>query len=141
MDIVHHCIKQLVDADYWSCLDFNLCYNPSFHAYLHLVDNLCQAHPAPTEIPMNFEHMPYYWGPCLPNLQHFLDSHDDIIANPDAQDQAPAVDVNYAGALLLTCIVTSGKTGFTSLSNCPVQFGTFSPANTLDIRPIFKSAL
>jgi hypothetical protein len=87
---------------------------------------------------MNVEHMPYYWGPCLLNLQHSSDSHDDIVANPDAQDQAPDVDVNYAGALLLTRIVTSGKMGFTSLSNHPIQFGTFSPANMPDIRPILR---
>ncbi len=133
MDIVHHHNKHLVDADYWFRLDCDLCYDPSFHAYLHLVDNLCLAHP-----PMNVEHMPYYWGPCLLNLQHSSDSHDDIVANPDAQDQAPDVDVNYAGALLLTRIVTSGKMGFTSLSNHPIQFGTFSPANMPDIRPILR---
>jgi hypothetical protein len=101
-----------------------------------LVDNLCQAHPTLAEIPMNVEHMPYYQGPCLPNLQHSLDSHDDIVANPDAQYHAPAVDVDYAGALLMTRIVTSGKTGFTSFSNCLVKFGTFSPADTPNIRPI-----
>jgi hypothetical protein len=87
---------------------------------------------------MNVEHMPYYWGPSLPNLQHSLNSHDDIVANPDAQNQAPAVDFDYAGALLLTRIVTSGETGFMSLSNCPVQFSTFSPANTPNIRPISR---
>jgi hypothetical protein len=108
VDIVHCCNKHLVDADYCSRLDCDLCYDPSFRAYLYLVDNLHQAHPAPTEIPMNVEHMLYYRGPCLPNLQHSLDSHDDIVANPNAQDQTPAVDVDYAGALLLTCIVTSG---------------------------------
>jgi hypothetical protein len=87
---------------------------------------------------MNVEHMPYYWGSCLPNLQHSSDSHDDIVATTDAQDQAPAMDINYVGTLLLTSIVTSGKMGFTSLLNCPVQFGTFSPADTPDIRPILR---
>jgi hypothetical protein len=108
VDIVHPCNEHLVDANYWSCLDCNLYYNPSFCAYLHLVDNLHQAHPALTEIPLIVEHMPYFWGPCLPNLQQSLDSYHDIVANPDAQDQAPAMYVNYAGASLLTRIVTSG---------------------------------
>jgi hypothetical protein len=119
VDIVHCCNKHLVDANYWSCLDCNFCYDPLFHIYLRLIDDLCWDHPAPTEIPMSVEHMPYNWSPCLPNLQHSLDSHDDIIATTNAQDQAPAMDVNYAGGSLLTNIVTSGNKGFTSLSNRP----------------------
>jgi hypothetical protein len=138
VDIGYHCNKHLVDANYWSRMDCNLCYNASFRTYLRLVDNLRRDHPAPTEIPMKVEHIPYYQGPCFPNLQHSLDNHDDNVATTNAQDQAPAADIYYAGALLLTCIVTSGKMGFTSLLNRPIQFGTFSSANTPNIRPILR---
>jgi hypothetical protein len=59
VDIVHQRNEHLVDTDYWSQLDADLCYNPSFRTYLRLVEDLKWNHPAPTKIPMNVEHMPY----------------------------------------------------------------------------------
>jgi hypothetical protein len=60
VDIVYQCNEHLVDTDHWSRLDANLCYDPSFCTYLHLVEDLKRNHPALTKIPMNVEHMPYY---------------------------------------------------------------------------------
>ena len=47
VDIVHRTNNYLVDANYWSRLDSDLCYDPSFKKYLHLVAELQRAHPPP----------------------------------------------------------------------------------------------
>jgi hypothetical protein len=62
VDIVHRTNDYLVDANYWLQLDSNSCYNPLFKKYLHLVAELQQTHPPPTELPMRTEHLPYYCG-------------------------------------------------------------------------------
>jgi hypothetical protein len=59
VDIVHrndHCIT---DADYWSCLGTNLCFNPLFKTYLNLTRKLCLENPPPTSFPMKPKNMPY----------------------------------------------------------------------------------
>jgi hypothetical protein len=66
IDIVHRTNDYLVDADYWSCLDADLCYDPSFCQYLHLVADLRRTHPSPHGLPMREENIPYYHGPRIP---------------------------------------------------------------------------
>jgi hypothetical protein len=60
VNIVHRTNNYLVDADYWSPLDMDLCYYPSFRQYLRLTAELHRKHPPPTMLPMQAEHMPYY---------------------------------------------------------------------------------
>jgi hypothetical protein len=62
-DIVYPTNDYLADADYWSPLNADLCYNSSFRQYLHLVANLRRTHPSPCGLPMREENMPYYCGP------------------------------------------------------------------------------
>ncbi len=107
VDIIHCCNDHLLDADYWSRLDCNLCgYNPSFCHYLRLVDSFRRTYPAPTKIPMNPLHMPYYQGLCIPNLSTLSDEpHNPVIAQDDY------TNIDYAAASLLTNIVTSHELG------------------------------
>jgi hypothetical protein len=85
VDIVHQANEYLIDASYWSRLDSELCYDPSFRTILHLVRDLCKAHPPPASLPMKAEHMPYYRGPRIP-VEHCpagtsTDDSEDTIAD------------------------------------------------------------
>ncbi len=60
VNIVHRPDSELVDADYWSRLGTNLKFDPLFRRYLELTHHLCWSLPAPTDLPMRPENMPYY---------------------------------------------------------------------------------
>jgi hypothetical protein len=89
VDIVHRANDVLVDADYWSCLNADLCYDPTFCKYLRFVLSICTAHPPPMALPMQPENMPYY---CSPRVRHQEGSED--------------ATVDVAADSLLTTIVT-----------------------------------
>jgi hypothetical protein len=55
-----HC---LVDADYFSCVGADLCYDPLLRDYIQQVAALRRRSPAPTELPIADEHQPYFRGP------------------------------------------------------------------------------
>jgi hypothetical protein len=120
VDIAHWRNNHLVNADYWSCLDCNLCYGPSFRSYLCFVKLFRTNHPPPTEIPIDAEQMPYYRGPRIHELRSSHNTSDQIDTVTNA---APQID--EAAAALLTNIVTSRDLGPTSLGIRPVEFGTF----------------
>jgi hypothetical protein len=63
VDIVHRNDIHLTDADYWSRLGADICYDPLFKSYLDFDRGLCEMFPAPVELPMLPENMPYYRGP------------------------------------------------------------------------------
>jgi hypothetical protein len=65
VDIVHRTNNYLGDANYWSCLNADLCCDPSFQRYLHFVAELRKKHPPPTDHPMQAANMPYYWVPRI----------------------------------------------------------------------------
>ena len=135
VDIAHCRNEHLIDANYWSRLDANLCYDPSFHQYLHLVEDLQRNHPAPTEIPMDVQHMLHYQGHHIPNLRQSSDT-SNVDAHNVSQVHAPVDVVNHAGATIVAWIVTSGDLGPTSLSHRPVQFSIFSSSDTPATKPI-----
>jgi len=98
----------LVDTDYWSRLDADLCYDPTFHEYLQFVSSFHSTHPPPTDIPMQqWGKMPYYyyWG--------------SRVKSPG--DSRPPV--NVAANSLLTMLVTQESNSPPCLANYPVQFG------------------
>jgi hypothetical protein len=131
VDIVHHTNDYLVNANYWSRLDSDLCYDPSFRKYLHIVGDLRKAHPPPSCLPMKAEHMPYYCGPSIP-VEHCpagtsTDNSDDTI-------------VDNIATTLITSIITQGDTGLTSLCVHPVQFGLFSTLTSPEpIRALYNN--
>jgi hypothetical protein len=117
VDIVHCTNDYLVDADYWLQLDLNLCYDPSFKKYLHLVAELQQMHPPPKELPMQIEHVPYYCGPHIP-ADHCPEGTSTDVDGDDADAKAVATN-------LISSIVTQGIEGHTCICNHPAVFGHF----------------
>ncbi len=113
--IVHRTNDHLVDADYWSRLESNLCYDPSFRQYLHLVLELCCMHPLPTDLPMQAKNMPYYCGPRI------LFEHCPA---GTSTDEVVNAEVDVIATALMTTIVTQGDKSFTSLCNHPMQLGS-----------------
>ncbi len=79
VDIIHGNDTYLTNADFWSHLGADICYNPLFKLYLNFDRRLCEKFPAPTELPMLPENMPYYRSPhiiapptrhCSPHEHH-----------------------------------------------------------------------
>jgi hypothetical protein len=122
VDIIHCANNFLVDADYWSQLNADLCFNPTFHEYLQFISLLCALHPPLTDLPMQPENMPYYWGPCI---QHPADLGETI--------------VDAAANSLLTTIVTQEQNIQPCLANYPIQFGKFPSLDKTYIHPMYNS--
>jgi hypothetical protein len=121
VDIVHRTNKFLVDADYWSRLNANLCYDPTFREYLQFISSFRATHPPPTAIPMQPENMPYYRGPR--------------VRHPDDLEDANAV---VAAESLLTTIVAEERYTPPCLANYPVRFGEFTPPTDAAIRHLYN---
>jgi hypothetical protein len=106
VDIVHWPDSKLIDANYWSCLGANLTFDPLFRKYLQLTHQLRKSKPAPMDLPMCPENMPYYRG------------HRFQLPTPSAES-ANALHIQG----LLTDLIVSDNGGHTHLSNVPIQFG------------------
>jgi hypothetical protein len=106
VDIVHRSDSELVDADYWSCLGADIDFDPLFRDYLDYTAKLWKSNPAPADLPMRPENMPYYRGPRVQPVTKTSDSKDALHIQS-----------------LLTDIVMSNGTGHKHLSNIPVWFG------------------
>ena len=63
VDIVHRPDYELGDADYLSRLNVDMEYDPLYYQYLQRTYQLRTLHPAPLDLPMLPENMPYYRGP------------------------------------------------------------------------------
>jgi hypothetical protein len=112
VNIVHQNDNYLVDADYWSRLGADLCFNPLFKKYLELNKSLCSSNPAPTSLPMLPENVPYYRGPRTP---------------PDSSDNA------HCQAIISTLLVDN-CCGLCHLSNKSIHFGEFERVIPLPAR-------
>ena len=119
MDIIHRNDHFLGDADYFSRLGADLCYNPLLHDYIQQIHAFKQRSPSPTVMPMNPENMPYYRGPRLPRPSG---------ANPST----PSVTVDTA--------IMHG-TGLQHLATWPVTFGMQAPSTSADSRCLYNSDL
>ncbi len=115
VDILHRPDHELIDADYWSRLGIDLYFDPLFCKYLDLTNNMRKSKPAPTDLPMRPENMPYYRGPRFQSPTPATESADTL----------------HIQSLLTDLIVSDGR-GHTHLSNVPIQFGelTSSLPNT-----------
>jgi hypothetical protein len=118
VDIVHRTNNYLADANYWSHLDADLCYNPSFQCHLHLVAELRKKHPPPTNLPMQATNMPYSQGPRIPS-EHCPagTSTDTLMQEVDCQAEE---HVDAIASALISSIITQGDEGNTSLCNQPL---------------------
>jgi len=90
MDIVHRNDIYLTNTGYWSRLGEDICYDPLFKAYLDFDCGLREKFPAPTNLPMLLESMPYYRGPR-------------VVPPPSADEQS--TDINHY-QLLFTQVMT-----------------------------------
>ena len=128
VDIFHRTNDYLIDADYWSRLDSDLCYDPSFRTYLHLISDLHKAHPPPTSLPIKAEHMPYYRGPRNP-VEH-------CPAGTSTDDFEDTIADNVATTLIAS-IITQGDMGHTSICVHPVRSGLF-PSTSRPVRALYN---
>ncbi len=105
VDIVHRPNVELIDADYWSQLGADLNFDPLYRKYLELTRQTRKSHPAPTDLPMRPENMPYYRKPRIQKVSSEIDKADTL----------------HIQSLLSELIVLEGG-GHRTLSNCPVIF-------------------
>ncbi len=120
MDIKHRNDIPLTNANYWSWLGANICYNPLLKDYIKQADFLRKKFPAPTKLPMLPENQPYYQPPC--NSQP--DAEAPSAALLQLQDLFPAAaDATKIIPLFGGGIPTVPETGMQYLSNWPVSFG------------------
>jgi hypothetical protein len=109
VDIMHHLDSELVDADYWSRLGVDIKFDPLFQEYLEYTRQIGHSNPAPTDLPMRLENMPYYLGPLFQRT------------TPTESSNAELLHIQS----LLTDITTSTGWGHTHLENVPVHIGTW----------------
>jgi hypothetical protein len=120
MDIEHRNDVHLTDADYWSRLGVDICYDPLLKDYIERANFLRKKFPAPTELPMLPENQPYYRPPRnLPSdadapSAALLQLHDLFPADAEATKIIP---------LLGGGIPRVPAAGMQYLSNWPVSFG------------------
>jgi len=106
MVIEHRNDTWLTDADYFSRLGADLCFDPLLKEYVQQVHLLRRRSPAPTELPIAPEHQPYFRGPRL-----------TMPASPPPAQGIPAVSaVTFA----------TSDCGLQHLENWPVSFGHYS---------------
>ena len=124
MDIEHRNDVYLTDADYWSRLGADLCFDPLLKEYIQQIAAIKSRTPSPTTMPPAPGNMPYYRGPRLPALPIDTQSVDAMaeshfITQPD--DGLPALGLQH-------------------LSNYPVRFGLSQPAPaTNPSAPLYNS--
>ncbi len=106
MDIEHHNDMYLVDANYFSLLGSDLCYNPLIWEYIKHIWAIPCIHPPPTSLPIEPQNMPYYQGPLLPET-------------PPTTTAFMSADVPI-------------ETGFQYLVNWPLSVGFSTQLLTLD---------
>ncbi len=108
INIVHRNDHYIMDADYWSHLGTNLCFDPLFKTYLIITRMLCIKNPPPTSFLMKPKNMPYYHRPRViqPNT---TDTHSNA---------------NHSQAIILMVMVDNCH-GLCHLSNIPVKFDNF----------------
>ena len=119
MDIIHCNNHFLGDADYFSRLGADLCYNPLLRDYIQQIHAFKQQSPSPTDMPMNPENMLYYRGPRLPR--------------PSGADPSP-LSVADDTAIM-------HGTGLQHLATWPVTFGMQAPSPSSDSCCLYNSDL
>ena len=117
MDIKHRNDIHLADADYFSWLGSDLCYDRLLRNYIERIHALKRDHPCPSTLPIEPQYMPYYHKPTFPNVP----------------DTIPTVATTLVPTI----------TGSQHLANWPVLLFGFSasPSNpALPVQKFFPSA-
>jgi hypothetical protein len=122
MDIEHQNDIFLSDANYWSRLGVDLCFDPLLKTYIEQVNSNRQRSPSLTALPPSPENMPYFRGPRLPKEV------------ADAADSLTGVHISMP-------IDGEPSIGFQNLSNYAVRFGTHAgprPGHAHTARPLYN---
>jgi hypothetical protein len=110
MEIKHRNDHFLTDADYWSHLVADLCFNPLLKNYIKQVNAMRTRSPSPTALPPAPENMPYFRGPRLPAMPPLPalyapgDSHQATlacIASSSPSSGAPVVGLQHLSNYLV----------------------------------------
>jgi hypothetical protein len=120
VDIVHRNDTHLTDADYWSRLGADICFDPMFKSYLDFDRGLRERFAAPTSLPMKPENMPYYRGPRVTTKNASSDATGLSTSPANAGD----ADHLYCQSIM-SAIVHGDCHGLSHLAQVPVRFGTF----------------
>ena len=115
VDIVHQNNSYIMDADYWSCLGANLCFDPLFKTYLDLNWSFCLESPVLSSFSMKPKNILYYCGPR-------------IMPPTDTDDTS---DAAHCLAIISTIMIKNCH-GLCHLSNFPIRFcdcGKVTPPN------------
>ncbi len=113
MVIEHQNDMCLTNANYFSRLGADLCFDPLLKECVEQVNAICRHSPALTGLPIAPVNQPYFHGLRL-NMPRKSEQHPSAPQPPDS------------GALAAITI-----TGLQHLSNWPVTFGTAAPANAV----------
>jgi hypothetical protein len=95
MDIEHRNDIFLSDADYWSRLGVDLCFNPLLKTYIKQVNLFCQRSPSLTALPPSPENMPYFRGPRLPKEATTPADSQNLVHTSMAIDGAPTIGFQH----------------------------------------------
>jgi hypothetical protein len=118
IDIKHRNDYWVMDANYFSCLGTDLCFNQLLKDYIQRTDFIQRRNPLITSLPMEPENMPYFCGPRLPNI---LSMEPDNTSPPTKT--LPIKDSNNkANPASDPALFASSKTGSQHLANWPVAF-------------------
>ena len=119
IDIVHWNNIHLTNANYWSLLGADICFDPLFKSYLDFDRGLREQFPAPTSLPMKPKNMPYYRGPCVTTT---ADS-----SNSGVPSTAPTADVAHQSHCQFNMdeMIHHNCHGLSHLSNVRVRSGNF----------------
>jgi hypothetical protein len=123
MDIEHRNHIFLLDADYWSRLGDDLCFDPLLKTYIEQVNSFHQRSPSLTALPPSPENMPYFRGPRLPKEAATPADSQNLMHTSIAFDGAPTI-------------------GFQHVSNQAVRLGAYSVPRTghaHTTRPLYNS--
>ena len=103
----------LGDADFWSRLDADLCFDPFLCEYIEFSQSMRCQHPSPTQLPILPENMSYYRSPQI--------------------DNSPVITAysmpNEPAQVVASAIIVDQCHGFSHLSNWPVRFGYMHSSN------------
>ncbi len=84
VDIIHRAHYYLTNTNYWSRLNFDLYYDPTFKDYIKLVSTLRLQSMSPSDLPLLPRNMPYYRGPQIkvnpPTLAADNEEHQRLLA-------------------------------------------------------------
>jgi hypothetical protein len=110
MDIVHRTNVHLTDADYWSRLSVDICFDPQFNAYLDFNRSLQSRFPTPVDLPMRPENMPNNGGPMFASPPSEL---------PHQNNSLVIADATYCQSLL-SSIICKSRAANGYFTNVPV---------------------